>query len=239
MRRSPTQAPLSDDHTAEPDAESLVEDEADESAVPDDDESLVDVLESAVVEADVPAAEAVSAVPESATAVPLSPPVAARPTPASTAAPPTAAAPSRKALRFMRRGSSSRAPIACSRESEVAATASGDPARAAVLVPAGAAAGARRLRSRRACRALLRPDVSPRAILRVMCTSQRAWRTVCRATPAAMTTPLQSWTVAHSAELTPRIVAVPLATLVASGKSRTMPVTAHTSSASPVTTSTQ
>lgn len=219
--------------------ESLVADDAAESDVAEDALSLVVVLELEPEEVEDPDAELVSAAPVLATAVPLSPPAAARPTPASTAAPPTAAAPSRNALRFIRLGSSSCAPIACKRERGVDAAASGATEPAATRVAAGTAAGARPLGPEAARSERRRPEVSPRAILRVMCTSQRAWSTVCRATPAAMTTPLQSWTVAHRADLTPRIVAVPLATLVASGKSRTMPVTAQTSSAIPVTTSTQ
>ena len=59
-------------------------------------------------------------------------------------------------------------------------------------------------------------------------------------TPAAMTAPLQSWTVAQNAELMPRIAGAPdAAIVVASGNSRTIPVIAQNRKATAVIMSTQ
>ena len=132
-----------------------------------------------------------------------------------------------------------------SRSSSLAAVTRGAPgwapASPAVAVAATAVAGTRALPLPPAGTTRTERFLSLLVMRRVMCASQRRWRTVWTPTPAATTTPLRSWIVCQTAVLTPRITAWPPLEMltVSAGNSRMMPVTAQNRKATPVTMSTQ
>jgi len=67
-----------------------------------------------------------------------------------------------------------------------------------------------------------------------------ACRARCRAVPATITAPVQSWTLCHHAAGIKRMVGVaPMAACTAPGNMNTMPVAAQNTKAAPVTISTQ